>query len=440
MVLDNGTVEAPTLSCGVPETLVKLAGLDRDWVGADTLPERRDAELPYDTSYVTRPSGVRLVTSNCLLCHASKLGGRLVIGLADVSRDFTQPDPLSGLSGLGLRAVAAALLNSEEQKELGRILRVVDVMSAYPRPDTIGLNPADAMFGGLASHRDLETLRWNDRVDPEAGPVPTRIIFTDVPAWWITGQKRGLFYTGFGRGDHARVMMTSALLCVEDSAEAARIDAYFPDVQAFISTLRAPRYEDLAQRSVDSARAERGASLYRQGCQRCHGGRRGEESEALELVPLAELGTDPVYAEVTAAGSDLPEAQTISYFFEFINRSWYGSHAPAARLERPSKLGYVPPSLEGVWATAPYFHNGSVPTLDAVLDPALRPRIFKRSFDSDAYDFERLGWPYSEVAQKGSDTAVYDTTRLGNSNRGHDFSSELSSEARRDLLEYLKTL
>ncbi|MES0874911.1 hypothetical protein [Sinimarinibacterium thermocellulolyticum] len=74
------------------------------------------------------------------------------------------------------------------------------------------------------------------------------------------------------------------------------------------------------------------------------------------------------------------------------------------------------PPLWGVWAAAPYFHNGSVPKLMGVLDPAVdRPRIWRRvsaparpdqdgqvvmGYDTDlarAYDFERLGWHYEEL-------------------------------------------
>jgi len=80
-----------------------------------------------------------------------------------------------------------------------------------------------------------------------------------------------------------------------------------------------------------------------------------------------------------------------------------------------------------------------VPTLDAVLDPSLRPTIYRRVTDPAKYDFDRLGWPYEEVASKGDDTTVYDTTRAGYSNQGHVFGAPLTVDEKRDLLEYLKT-
>jgi mono/diheme cytochrome c family protein len=440
LLLDNGTPEVPYLSCGVPEAVVRLAGLDSSWGSALKISDRRDKDLPYESNYVVRPSGVRVVATNCLLCHAAKLGGQVVIGMPEVNRDFTEENPFTGDSGALLRLAASFLLDEPTQVELARILRVAEASAAFPRPNTIGINPADSMFGMLAMHRDPTTLVWQDTPDPAAGPVPSRILFSDVPALWNTHRRPHLFSTGFAHGDHARVMMTASLLCVDDRSEAEKIDAYFPDIRAYIESLRAPKYEAVSGRSIDSELAGRGQAHFANLCRRCHGDKDGEGGlEPRLFVPLAEVGTDPIYAEVTADKNDLPEAQTIHYFFEFFNRSWYGTYGAAGKLVRPSSPGYVPPPLDGVWATAPYFHNGSVPTLDGVLDPARRPRIFKRSFDPDAYDFTRAGYPYEEVAAKRGDPAVYDTNELGNSNQGHPFAAALTDIQRSELLEYLKT-
>ena len=56
--------------------------------------------------------------------------------------------------------------------------------------------------------------------------------------------------------------------------------------------------------------------------------------------------------------------------------------------------GYQAPPLDGVWATAPYFHNGSVPTLAGVLNSKSRPKLYTRSFKTDEadYDKEKVGW------------------------------------------------
>lgn len=153
-------------------------------------------------------------------------------------------------------------------------------------------------------------------------------------------------------------------------------------------------------------------------------------------MALEEVGTDPVYA---ISGSVQGQG-AVEFYFSFFNRSWYGKHGKSAQLQRTHVPRYAAPPLVGIWATAPYFHNASVPTLDAVLDPALRPGIFRRSLDAQSYDFERLGWPYKAVDSKGDDTGVYDATRPKYLNTGHTFAAEMTPEQRRDLLEYLKTL
>lgn len=161
-------------------------------------------------------------------------------------------------------------------------------------------------------------------------------------------------------------------------------------------------------------------------------------------------------------------------------------------------IGYQAPPLHGVWATAPYFHNGSVPTVEAVLNAAERHPIWQRQietigpvkgFDQSfaAYDFSKLGWKSTvltcaqipgnqllncnplddngpsliEMIQNivngtvawaglvtipdptpgGSDKRlVYDTRILGNGNGGHVFADVLTEQERKAVIEYLKTL
>src|SRR5258708_2396094 len=66
---------------------------------------------------------------------------------------------------------------------------------------------------------------------------------------------------------------------------------------------------------------------------------------------------------------------------------WFGDFGREAYIENPG--GYVAPPLNGIWATAPYLHNGSVPTLWHLLHPAQRPAVWKRT--EDDYDQARVG-------------------------------------------------
>jgi hypothetical protein len=96
--------------------------------------------------------------------------------------------------------------------------------------------------------------------------------------------------------------------------------------------------------------------------------------------------------------------------------------------------------LDGIWATAPYLHNGSVPNLDSLLRPAAkRPLSFSigvKTFDpvKVGYVTDVAGFPRFNV-QNPDGTPI-----VGNSNAGHEFGTSLSDDERNSLLEYLKTL
>jgi len=91
--------------------------------------------------------------------------------------------------------------------------------------------------------------------------------------------------------------------------------------------------------------------------------------------------------------------------------------------------------LTGIWATAPYLHNGSVASLRELLLPAdERSRTFSvgsRQFDPDSVGFR---------PEPVSDSTLFDVALPGNSNAGHEYANGLSDDDRRALLEYLKSL
>jgi hypothetical protein len=108
-------------------------------------------------------------------------------------------------------------------------------------------------------------------------------------------------------------------------------------------------------------------------------------------------------------------------------------------------MGYTSRPLNGVWATAPFLHNGSVPTMyDLLLPPAARPKSFY--LGTRRYDPKKLGFLTEKNEQNGN-TFEFNTRAAdgyiidGNSNEGHDYSNDqLSDEDRYAIIEYLKTL
>lgn len=95
-------------------------------------------------------------------------------------------------------------------------------------------------------------------------------------------------------------------------------------------------------------------------------------------------------------------------------------------------LAYKARPLNGIWATAPYLHNGSVPTLDQLLTPAA-DRMDKFYVGSREFDPVNVGFD----TQQG--VFLFDTHQPGNSNAGHDFGFKEPLK-RKALIAYLKTL
>jgi hypothetical protein len=102
-----------------------------------------------------------------------------------------------------------------------------------------------------------------------------------------------------------------------------------------------------------------------------------------------------------------------------------------------SLLSYRARSLNGIWATAPYLHNGSVPTLyDLLSCVEVRPKKF--NVGTREFDPVKVGVLLKPDANAGLE---FDTSLPGNSNKGHDYGAcELNDDDRYALIEYLKTL
>jgi hypothetical protein len=110
-------------------------------------------------------------------------------------------------------------------------------------------------------------------------------------------------------------------------------------------------------------------------------------------------------------------------------------------------VGYQAPPLDGLWATAPYLHNGSVPTLTTLLKSSTRPARFTRppSTDFAHYDRVNVGWRFevvesSRTLKPDESRSVFDASRFGLGNGGHTFGDALDDRERAELVEYLKTL
>ena len=186
----------------------------------------------------------------------------------------------------------------------------------------------------------------------------------------------------------------------------------------YLSELPPPAYPF----PVDATRAQQGKAIYAQHCASCHdvGG-----AQTNKPIPPAEIGTDREQMDtwIQAAADEA-------------NR-----RVKEMGINRPNMVkieGYQSPPLDGLWMRAPYLHNGSVPTLRDLLNPAdERPKVFYRGYDvydpasvgfvTTGFDTQRLGWKH-------------DTAERGTGNQGHAYVTTLAASEKESLLEYLKTL
>ncbi|TVQ57155.1 MAG: hypothetical protein EA355_05180 [Rhodobacteraceae bacterium] len=418
----HALVNEPYVSCGTPyDAWRRLAPAPEP---RDLLPGRegRNAELPYFLTAHTNADGVEIVSNNCLVCHASRVGDEVVIGLGDAFADFTG-DPRNAVTQVG-RFVRGAAETAAWRRWADRI----EGIAPHIRTDTVGMNPATNLSWALMAHRDPETMAWSN--DPLLAPPPENPVPLRTPPWWWMARKNAMFYTTIGRGDHSRYMLFASLLCADSLDELRAIDAYAPDIRAYLETLAPPPFPH----DIDQELAAEGRIVFEAQCASCHGSQGETGTYPNLVVPLDRIGTDPLYAETMTDGG-------LDRFYDWVERSPHGGSVRAA-----PAAGYIAPPLDGIWAAAPYLHNGSVPNLAALLDSRLRPRYWRHATPR-AYDPEAVGWRH-ETLDHGKDAAadpaerrlIYDTTRPGYANSGHAFSDALSDAARRALLEYLKSL
>ncbi|MBK1645460.1 hypothetical protein CKO25_12550 [Thiocapsa imhoffii] len=414
------------VTCGLPySAYARMRGTDPE-VGPQFAGRTgRNAELPYMLTAHTTSAGVEIVTSNCLACHAATINGELVMGLGNEFLDLTQ-DPL-----IGIEAAGAFVRQGPEAQEWRRWADRIGVIADYMMTDTVGVNSANNLTLALMAHRDPETLAWSET--PLIEPPPRTPLPVSVPPWWNMAKKHAMFYNAEGRGDHVRYMILASTTCTDSVAEAAEIDAWFVDVRAYLASLSPPRYPF----PIDPLLAQEGATVFENTCRECHGTYGATPSYPNRVIALGKVKTDPELARKGFSDANR--------FLDWFGRSFYGELSQAA-----PALGYIAPPLDGVWATAPYLHNGSVPTLAALLESGTRPTYWEFDREGDeqpAFDPVNVGWTY-RVRETGKAGAmswdernrIYDTSRPGYGNQGHSFGDELSTAERQALIEYLKTL
>lgn len=414
------------LKSGIPYNffLLGIGKNKNNYLGRDGL----NTDISHEYTAVKAPNGITVVAPNCLQCHAQVFDNKLIIGLGNTQIDFTMNQKLNPQTS----AMADKFLKKGDPRVYEAaepFLKVVQTISGQLYTQVRGVNAADRLAALLVAHRDPVTFRWS--AEPLLD-IPEQVIPSDTPPWWLLKKKHAMFYNGFGRGDFGKFLMASNLLTVNDTAESREVDSHFNDVLAYIYSLEPPKFP----KPVNTALARKGGMLFVEHCSKCHGnyGDRGGNGDDFPnlLIPESIIRTDSFLYK-----NNYQSPQFVNWF----NNSWFATGDHPAQLVPFS--GYIAPPLDGIWITAPYLHNGSVPTLEGVLNSKVRPAYWSRDFSNPVYDYDQMGWKFTtETGPKTGPAAstVYNTDLPGYGNYGHTFGDKLTDKERKAVIEYLKTL
>lgn len=378
-----------------------------------------NANVEYGATVFTAPNGVKVINGNCFTCHSSEFNGQLVVGMGNSFSDYTKsivPFVKLVYFGMDLKYNKKSP-EWQAYKDFGEYSRA---MASYIHLNQQGANPAFRLAEACMMHRDPVDLTWKEEPNYKIADYP---VATDVPPLWNVKKKNGLYYNGGGRGDFTKLLFQASVLGIPDSTAARAAVNNFKDVLAWLRTLEAPKYPA----NINKTLAAKGEVIFNDNCSKCHGKYGELETYPNKVIALDVIKTDPMYAYYAKNSG-------ISNWY---NNSWFANSAPRSYFDMSQ--GYIAPPLDGVWATAPYLHNGSIPTLQDLLNSPQRPKYWERSGNSRDYDFEKVGWKY-KVKDNPKGKWIYDTTLPSYNNVGHYFGDKLSKEERTAVVEYLKGL
>ncbi|WP_197517112.1 MULTISPECIES: rubber dioxygenase RoxA [Burkholderia] len=483
-----------------------------------------------------------MIAASCSACHDSRLG-------STNESAFTYGHSNSA-NDAGL--LASDLFRSNILTSPGVLL---------PIPWSVGRGSSDAigLITLLPALFDMDNLMLSPSPleykanSPAAG-------MTKAPTWWTRVFKTRQFWDGALTSDNVHSEMAFGVANVSRTAAQRRnLESEFDDINNFLLSLSPAPYPQ----PINTTLANQGAVIFHErnlwanganagipkppgngSCASCHGVYSPKyvndpnylpdprlKGVAGVVTPIQTIQTDPQRMQLMASDFQRRAWASSWWAYNELSPSWYTYYGDnqlnplditASQLRRVPRaaydngigplyspigpnqwalpIGYVAPPLYGAWANAPYFHNGSVPTIWGVLKPSDRPNAWTRPYSPPgiggknqgfdysyaSYDFQNLGWKYTAVNCNNTSTTspyvpcngqatpdqlfsawnnvaakylnlayqspppitdqqiqsrmIYNSNLYGNSNAGHTFTQSLTDAERWALIEYLKTL
>ena len=407
-------------------------------------------------------TSIRVSNLGCASCHAGVTYGqdghpqptKVMLGMPNTSLDL-EAYTLAIFSALRAaddpeRLIATAQTLFPEMTVLERVsLRVLVVPLAQQRLASLSHvdRPMPFPNGSPGSTNGVAALKVALKT-PLIGEGKTDAGFVSIPDLgdrvWKTSLLADGAYGVFGKP--AQSTMTPQRLDQDHLRALAAITTFFtvpsmgvhPDqargglqdgiaIMDFLKNYRSQTFPG----PINASSVEAGSKIYHAQCASCHGTyEKSATGPKLVSFPnwIGDVGTDPL----RGAAFDKPLADAVS---QTSYRKIIAVH---------SGRGYVAPPLAGLWASAPYLHNGTVHSLRALLTPEARLKRFQ--VGGHALDFDAVGikltatGAYPPDYQPFSRPAWIETDQVGRNNGGHTFGSDLTETQKSALIDYLKTL
>ena len=381
---------------------------------------------PIGTSY--REDQVGLVGLNCATCHVGTIRHtpdeprQIVLGMPANQMDLQAYARFLNACAKDPRFNAATIVGAirKVNPEFGFFKRLLYRYFVIPR----------ARDGILDREEDTA---WFD-VRPPQGPGrvdtfnPYKVLLgleiandrtvgtVDLPSLWNQRIREKMWLHWDGNNNSVEERNKSAAIGAGATPDSLDLES-MTRIEQWIMDLEPPAYP---KDRIDSALAQQGAAIYQRECASCHD---PDGDKVGQVTPIDEIGTDR--ERLDSFSEEL--AKRMNTIGE--GKPWRFSHFRKTN-------GYANGPLDGIWLRAPYLHNGSVPTLHALLNPDQRPAEFYRAYD--VYDWSNVGFVSSgpDAQREG---VPFSTRDKGNSNAGHLYGTKLDDASKKALIEYLKT-
>jgi mono/diheme cytochrome c family protein len=207
-------------------------------------------------------------------------------------------------------------------------------------------------------------------------------------------------------------------------------------VRSWIWNLRPPPFPDPS--AIDTAKVENGRQVFATYCAGCHGMKPASGEYDYDTYRYPQLGQ---IVDLDKISTDRGRWESYTQNFAAAQNMLYAGY-PWRFTHFRKTAGYANAPLDGIWARSPYLHNGSVPTLRDLLEPAAqRPKKWYRG--DDILDTAKVGYRSDGYGYDLKELFLYDTSIPGNSNSGHEgkiYGTGLPSADKDALVEYMKTL